>query len=272
MHPLGSLFVLTGMWALDPIDGTKGFLRGGQYAVCLGLIEDGKVVLGVMGCPNLPRDPKDARPSGDKGVDASAGVRKETLGSLYVAVRGQGAFQLPLQITPGFSEKRISMRSTTSLADSTFCESVEKGHSSHSTNARIAELLKITKPSVRMDSQAKYASIARGDGDIYLRLPVGDGSYQEKIWVGRSVKLLFDGFVQLTKILQDHAAGSILVEEAGGVVSDLSGAPLDFGQGRTLEKNKGVVAAPKHFHKQVVEAVKKALQDEGRGALLTAKV
>jgi 3'(2'), 5'-bisphosphate nucleotidase len=29
------------LWALDPIDGTKGFLRGGQYAVCLGLIIDG---------------------------------------------------------------------------------------------------------------------------------------------------------------------------------------------------------------------------------------
>lgn len=66
-------------WALDPIDGTKGFLRGGQYAVCLGLIENGQVVVGVMGCPNLPVDPK--RPEGDKGA-------------LFVAVRGQGAFQV----------------------------------------------------------------------------------------------------------------------------------------------------------------------------------
>jgi 3'(2'), 5'-bisphosphate nucleotidase len=42
------------MWTLDPIDGTKGFLLGGQYAVCLALIEDSDVKLGVMGCPNLP--------------------------------------------------------------------------------------------------------------------------------------------------------------------------------------------------------------------------
>ena len=41
-------------WTLDPIDGTKGFLRGEQYAVCLALIEDGEVVLGVLGCPHLP--------------------------------------------------------------------------------------------------------------------------------------------------------------------------------------------------------------------------
>lgn len=77
-------------WALDPIDGTKGFLRGGQYAVCLGLLEKGKVVLGVMGCPNLPVDPKN--PEGEKGA-------------IFVAVKGQGAFQvsvlsLSLQLIP----------------------------------------------------------------------------------------------------------------------------------------------------------------------------
>jgi len=40
-------------WVLDPIDGTKGFLRGGQYALCLALIENKEIVLGVLGCPNL---------------------------------------------------------------------------------------------------------------------------------------------------------------------------------------------------------------------------
>ena len=44
-------------WTLDPIDGTKGFLRGDQYAIALGLIENGEVVAGVLGCPNLPVDP-----------------------------------------------------------------------------------------------------------------------------------------------------------------------------------------------------------------------
>jgi 3'-phosphoadenosine 5'-phosphosulfate (PAPS) 3'-phosphatase len=42
------------MWTLDPIDGTKGFLRGWQYAVCLALLVDARVELGVIGCPNLP--------------------------------------------------------------------------------------------------------------------------------------------------------------------------------------------------------------------------
>lgn len=67
------------MWALDPIDGTKGFLRGGQYAVCLALLEDGEPVLGVMGTPNLPLDYNN--PSSSKGV-------------LFVTTKGAGAFQV----------------------------------------------------------------------------------------------------------------------------------------------------------------------------------
>ncbi|CAN0842395.1 Putative PAP-specific phosphatase, mitochondrial [Linum grandiflorum] len=41
-------------WILDPIDGTKGFLRGSGalYVVGLALVVEGEIVLGVMGCPN----------------------------------------------------------------------------------------------------------------------------------------------------------------------------------------------------------------------------
>ncbi|GAA5994092.1 hypothetical protein JCM5350_006413 [Sporobolomyces pararoseus] len=209
-------------WALDPIDGTKGFLRGGQYAVCLGLLEKGKVVLGVMGCPNLPVDPKN--PEGEKGA-------------LFVAVKGQGAFQRSFS-SPELT--KITMNELPSLSSASFCESVEAGHSDHGTNARIASLLGITKPSVRMDSQAKYCSISRGDGDIYLRLPVSD-TYEEKIW--------------------DHSSGSLLVEEAGGIVSDMNGKPLDFSVGRTLKENKGVVAAHKDVHAKVIEAVRQAVEE-----------
>ena len=33
-----------------------------------------------------------------------------------------------------------------------------------------------------MDSQAKYCALARGDGAIYIRMPV-QADYREKIWV-----------------------------------------------------------------------------------------
>ncbi|KAF7302923.1 3'(2'),5'-bisphosphate nucleotidase [Mycena kentingensis (nom. inval.)] len=204
------------MWTIDPIDGTKGFLRGEQYAVCVSLLVDAQVQLGIIGCPNLPTD-----------------ASNSTRGCIFIAVRGQGCYQLPLT---GGPETRLAMPLSTPETLTTL-ESVEAAHSSHSTNDTISSLLGITRPPVRMDSQAKYGCLARGDGGIYLRMPTGVG-YREKIW--------------------DHAPGALLVEEAGGIVTDSRGQPLDFGLGRTLGENFGVVAAGKDVHAKVLAAVQQA--------------
>lgn len=209
------------MWALDPIDGTKGFIRRDQYAVCLALIVNSKVVVGAIGCPNLPVN---------VGSD-------EPKGALFTAVAGHGSFCQSL-FSASVEPTQIKFNPISDVSKATFCESVEAGHSAHGTQARIAELLGITKPSVRMDSQAKYCSISRGDGDIYLRLPVSQ-SYEEKIW--------------------DHAAGNVLVSEAGGTVTDMHGNPLNFGIGRTLRENKGAIASRTEVHQRVLEAVKRAI-------------
>ncbi|KAK3902184.1 hypothetical protein C8A05DRAFT_34123 [Staphylotrichum tortipilum] len=219
------------VWTLDPIDGTKGFLRGGQYAVALALLEDGEVKVGVLGCPNLPVD--DAAPlTADVGDGEGRGV-------LFSAVVGEGATSRPLGTDKLAEGKKIAMKAVEDLASASFCESVEAGHSNQSESAQIAQKLGITRPSVRMDSQAKYGSIARGAGDIYLRLPTSK-TYQEKIW--------------------DHAAGDLIVREAGGQVTDTKGQRLDFGVGRTLATNSGVVAAPAGIHAQVLAAVQEVLK------------
>ncbi|NLX21013.1 MAG: 3'(2'),5'-bisphosphate nucleotidase [Phycisphaerae bacterium] len=205
-------------WTLDPIDGTKGFLRGEQYAVALALIEDGQVVLGVLGCPNLPVDPAD--PAGPQGC-------------LFVAGRGTGT-QMQALGTPDIRPVRVT--SVADPVDASFCESVESGHSAHDDAARIAQLLGVTAPPCRMDSQCKYAAVARGQASIYLRLPTR-ADYQEKIW--------------------DHAAGCIIVQEAGGQVSDIHGRPLDFSLGRTLRDNKGVIATNRLLHDTVIGAAQK---------------
>ena len=221
------------IWTIDPIDGTKGFLRGGQYAVCLGLMVDGDVKVGVLGCPNLPQDDT-ARLTADIGADQT----DEGRGVIFSAIQGQGATSHALTTGAMAEGKPISMRPMKDLSKATFCESVEAAHTAHGDQATIAQKLGISEPSVRMDSQAKYGSIARGAGDIYLRLPV-KASYQEKIW--------------------DHAAGDLIVREAGGEVTDIHGNRLDFGQGRTLAKNKGVVAAPAAVHGQVLAVVQEVL-------------
>ncbi|KAI0188787.1 3',5'-bisphosphate nucleotidase [Xylaria flabelliformis] len=222
------------IWAIDPIDGTKGFLRGGQYAVCLALMVDGDVKVGVLGCPNLPVD--DAAPLSG-GMES--GQTDKGRGCLFSGVLGQGAVSRPLTTGTLASSQKISMKDIKDIAAATFCESVEAGHSSHSEQAEIAMKLGIANPSVRMDSQAKYASIARGAGDIYLRLPVS-ATYQEKIW--------------------DHAAGDLIVREAGGAVTDIHGKRLDFSIGRTLANNKGVVAAPASGHGRVLAVVQDVLK------------
>ncbi|KAL4071908.1 hypothetical protein V8B97DRAFT_2083315 [Scleroderma yunnanense] len=205
-------------WSLDPIDGTKGFLRGGQYAVCLALIVDGDVKLGVIGCPNLPVN--SIEPEGLKGC-------------IFSAVKGQGAEQITISdakrspvFIPPLEPRMLNL-----------LESMEAAHADLSFNQQVSELLGITRPPTRMDSQAKYACLARGDGGVYLRMPINP-EYQEKIW--------------------DHASGALLIQEAGGVITNSLGKPLDFGIGRTLGKNYGIVAARKDVHAQVLEAVQKA--------------
>jgi 3'(2'), 5'-bisphosphate nucleotidase len=202
-------------WTLDPIDGTKGFLRGDQYAIALALIENGEVVLGVLGCPNLPN------------ADGSRGAIFLADGSGSWAWFGESADAVQVEVA-----------SPASLAEARFCESVESGHSDHGDSARIAERLGITAEPYRIDSQCKYAAVGRGDASIYLRLPTRPG-YREKIW--------------------DHAAGMLVVERAGGVVTDVEGRPLDFGHGRTLAANRGIVATDGRFHDEVVAAVRAVL-------------
>jgi 3'(2'), 5'-bisphosphate nucleotidase len=207
-------------WTLDPIDGTKGFLRLEQYAVALALIENGEVVLGVLGCPNLPIDA--SAPEGERGC-------------LFVAVKGEGAF---VRLRGRDDESRVSVTDVQDTARASFCESVESAHSSQDDSAKVAKRLGIVAPPYRIDSQCKYAAVSRGDASIYLRLPTRKG-YEEKIW--------------------DHAAGSMVIQEAGGRVTDVRGKDLDFSLGRTLRDNLGVIVTNGHVHDRVVAAVREVL-------------
>ena len=55
----------------------------------------------------------------------------------------------------------------------------------------------------------------------------------------------------------------MIVEEAGGRVTDIQGKELDFSTGRTLAGNSGVVAtSSKEIHAKVLSAVKKVFEEE----------
>ena len=67
-----------------------------------------------------------------------------------------------------------------------------------------------------------------------------------------------DTFGYIEKIW-DHAAGYRVILEAGGMVSDVNGKPLDFSLGRGLSENLGVVVTNGLEHQRIVEAVQSVL-------------
>jgi 3'(2'), 5'-bisphosphate nucleotidase len=129
--------------------------------------------------------------------------------------------------------QRLSVSNHDQPASARILRSVEKAHTNTDEIGQLATTLGITAEPVAMDSQAKYAVLAAGEGDVLLRLiSPSRPDYREKIW--------------------DQAAGSIVVTEAGGRITDLDGRPLDFSRGRTLANNRGIVATNRHLHEAIL--------------------
>jgi 3'(2'), 5'-bisphosphate nucleotidase len=199
-------------WTLDPIDGTKGFLRGDQYAVALALVVDGQVQMGALGCPKL-----------------ADGYRPDMAGSgsLVAAVHAQGSWVTELEQPRTFESLHVS--NCSNPLEAHILRSFEAGHTNTSQIDLFAQALGVQAEPVLMDSQVKYAVLAAGKGDLMLRLlSASQPNYKEKIW--------------------DQAAGSLVLEEAGGRISDLRGAAFDFSTGRSLLHNRGVLASNGLLH------------------------
>ena len=190
-------------WSIDPIDGTKGFLRRDQYAVAIGVLKDEVPWAGVLACPNLPVDLE--QPDGQRGV-------------LFVAGQGVGARRVPLD---GGPEEALTASSSENPAAWRVLGSVESAHGDPALVVAMMEAAGIGGGFVRYDSQVKYGIVAQGAAEVYLR-PRSKPDYRENIW--------------------DHVAGVAVCEAAGGRVTDIDGKALDFRQGRRLEENRGVLA------------------------------
>ncbi|XP_077254078.1 HAL2-like protein [Tasmannia lanceolata] len=232
-------------WVLDPVDGTLGFVRGDQYAVALAMIEDGEVVLGVLGCPNYPMK-KEWLNYHHRYYRIMSRLSPPTpeswnKGCVMYAQRGTGeAWMQPLVhqskklIWPN-SARAIQVSSIDDPAMATFCEPVEKANSSHSFTAGLAHNVGLRKQPLRVYSMVKYAAIARGDAEIFMKF--ARAGYKEKIW--------------------DHAAGVLIIQEAGGMVTDAGGRPLDFSRGIYLEGlDRGIIACSGTvLHEKIIKAV-----------------
>ncbi|XP_073009566.1 3',5'-bisphosphate nucleotidase AHL [Typha latifolia] len=232
-------------WVLDPVDGTLGFVRGDQYAIALALVEDGEVVLGALGCPNYPMK-KEWLNYHQRYYRLMSKLSPPLPGSWHkgcviFARKGSGqAWMQPLvhdfgQLDQQNFARVIGVSSISDPACATFCEPVEKANSSHSFTAGLAHSVGVRKQPLRVYSMVKYAAIARGDAEIFMKF--ARAGYKEKIW--------------------DHAAGVVIIQEAGGVVTDAGGRPLDFSKGIYLEGlDRGIIACSGALlHEKIIQAV-----------------
>ncbi|MCX4239197.1 inositol monophosphatase family protein [Paraliomyxa miuraensis] len=209
-----------GYWAVDPIDGTRGFVRGGQYAVCLVWIAKGSPAVAVMGCPNLaPR----LAPSVDE---------LDPHGTLFVAEAGA-----PMRWGPALPGAELtavdqppSERPSPVVVTRSFEGTYSRLHDIDRVLRRIGGAVEI----LPADSQVKYGLVARGQAHAYLRIPQ-DHQRAEQVW--------------------DHAPGWLVATAAGMRVTDLRGEPFDFSCGARLERNYGLVCAIPVVHDALLEAI-----------------
>ena len=202
-------------WVIDPIDGTKGFIAQRHYAIACGLLLDGRVAQGMVAAP---------------GYDDGRGALFYTQDGL--------AWREPLA---GGPRERIQVSRRRAAHEFVAAQSFARAHASKSRMERAREYAGLGAARIiEMDSMEKYALVACGDADLYLRVPRAGSEYAHKIW--------------------DHAAGVALAQAAGGLATGLEGEPLDFSCGESLP-NAGMVISNGQLHERVVAAVGRAMAE-----------
>lgn len=217
-------------WTVDPIDGTKGFIRGDQYSICIALIdrETELPLLSALGCPNLLVDGEEER-----------GMLMVSVASVgnFVCKLGQSIEELKL--LPKFALQ-------TDLSLATFTGAVVSSH----TNPLEIDAIKANYgnhvPVVRMDSQCKYGLLALNRAHVYYRRHASKDSSVRKNWKCDYIEAIWD-----------NAPGYLLVKEAGGQVTDFEGNDLRFPPSKHFKVVGGILASmlEPELHAKVVKIV-----------------
>ncbi|KAI0006486.1 carbohydrate phosphatase [Xylariaceae sp. FL0662B] len=231
------------VWVFDPIDGTKTFVQRQAYAINVALLEGGKQVLSIVGCPTIP-------------VDAKPPVTNDTIdptgrGSIAFAARGYGTYVRPL--IGSLNEVQI-----------------------HKINP-ISEILE----SKDFRPVSCYNMLDSGVDDVHKlvmdKLGIQSRGCDLLAWVLRWVTLglgLADMTIWVYKQrsrtgkIWDHAGAMLLFEEMGGKITDIDGKDIDLSVGRKMTANHGFVAAPRAMHNTVLTLVQQVLREQGKGHLL----
>ncbi len=175
-------------WLIDPIDGTKSFVRRyPMFSTQIALMKGSELILGVSNAP--------------------------AFGELAYAEKGQGAFlnQQPIKVS-GYTELNQSALSLGNIA-------------SLAASSSWANLGKIITQVQRI----------RGYGDFFHYHLLASGKV--------------DAIVESDVNILDVAALSVIVNEAGGVFTDLLGQPLN------LDSTTVLAAASSGLHDQLLRTL-----------------
>ncbi len=194
------------VWMIDPLDGTTGFIEGnGDFAVQIGLAENGHCILGV--------------------------VYEPLTGVLYRAVRGGGSWVERPEAEPD----RATVSNHIDLA--TMRLAASRSHRS----PRMDKVVKAfgVKQEVRRGSVGiKVGLLVEQQCDLYVHL-----SPRTKQW--------------------DTCAPEIILQEAGGKLTDLFGQPLRYNSPAVQNRN-GIVASNGVAHQEIIAALGPLLAEFGR--------
>lgn len=206
------------VWVIDPIDGTEGFIHGRGYAVCVGTLVEGEPVDGIIGAPVSPLD---------EG------------GTLFFTDGGR-AWAEPLE---GSEARELHVSDRVDPPSIRVVESYVIGRRSREIADRVYAAAGFdARRARRYDGMIKYALVAAGAADLFIRGPRDIRKNPHKAW--------------------DHVAGTALVRAAGGQVTGLDGRRVDFSQGAELRGTLGLIASNGPIHLRVVAAMAKAAGQE----------
>jgi 3'(2'), 5'-bisphosphate nucleotidase len=201
-------------WVIDPIDGTEGFVHGRAYSVCVGTLVEGEPVEGIIGAPVSPLD---------EG------------GTLFFTEGGR-AWAEPLEPPEGAEPRALHVSDRVDPKSLRAVESYVMGRRSREIADRVYTEAGLDARRIkRYDGMVKYALVAAGAADVYVRGPRDVGKHPHKIW--------------------DHVAGTALVRAAGGQVTGLDGRAVDFTQGSELRTTLGLLVSNGRIHMRLVEVM-----------------
>ncbi|KAI7758042.1 hypothetical protein M8C21_007406 [Ambrosia artemisiifolia] len=221
-------------WVLDPIDGTRGFVKGSDalYVVGLALVVEGQIVLGVMGCPNWRVD------------NSNANEIKNEPGIIMVAHVGCGTWAkgLPDIQNPSVNWYRCLVDGYTLVHKGRYCISESQTWDSLPLSSSFGSTTDVNNV---------------GDEEVLL-LPTCCGSLCKYLMVASGRASVF---IQRTRTdrVWDHAVGVICVHEAGGKVTDWNGDQLDLAadevERKALFPPGGILVSNSGLHQEILEII-----------------